>query len=608
MDKSLFPVSRVVSLLAALTGLLALGGQAQAATLTWSGTGANAQWNTAGNWFTGSLATGDSVVFSNTSSNVSTILGQDYSIADLTISGNATSPVSIGGANTLTLTGTGNVINTNSTGRNLSITANLVSGTSQTWTAGNGRTVTISGNVAGAAPTGVTNTLILTAVTTMTLSGDITDGSNGGALALQKGGNGTLNVQSSNLAVTGNFTAQGGVTNFSNNASSSDFSTFNVRDAIVNITSGRVGASNELRLGTGGSRAILNISSGARMTTGTSQAILGYVASTSSVLAQSGTVSVGGAGLRIGNSGTTFAAYTLSSGSLNVSSKIDVGGGAAANAIFSQTGGTAVTGTLNLLASGTASVAVVDISGGTFTAGVGAGIIVQSSTGTGLAVITVRGSGAVTAYGASGAAGARGLDLSQSSSTSTSILNLLTGGTLETKDIGKSGGASGRAVANFDGGILKTGTFSGATALIGGLDNAFVYGGGLTIDTTAQSGTISQALTAPAGYGVGVSGGSIAVSSGGGLGYIAAPVVTFSAPSGGGVQATGVATIDGNGTVTGITFTSPGSGYASNESVPRTAHLQCLHLRQWSLGRAPSPYWLNRLSPLTSPAMASRMR
>ena len=47
-------------------------------------------------------------------------------------------------------------------------------------------------------------------------------------------------------------------------------------------------------------------------------------------------------------------------------------------------------------------------------------------------------------------------------------------------------------------------------------------------------------------------------------------MVTFAAPAGGGVAATGVASIDANGTVTAVTITSPGSGYGNDEHVAVT--------------------------------------
>ena len=129
------------------------------------------------------------------------------------------------------------------------------------------------------------------------------------------------------------------------------------------------------------------------------------------------------------------------------------------------------------------------------------------------------------------------------------------------------GGAS--STINFDGGTLQAYSTNAGASFLNGLDNAFVYGGGLTINnSTGTAITIAQVLKAPVGYGIGADGSTITVV-GGGSGYIAPPVVTFAAPASG-VQATGVAIINSSGTVTGIIITSPGSNYTAGQSVAVT--------------------------------------
>ena len=59
--------------------------------------------------------------------------------------------------------------------------------------------------------------------------------------------------------------------------------------------------------------------------------------------------------------------------------------------------------------------------------------------------------------------------------------------------------------------------------------------------------------------------GSVIITNGG-SGYTTAPTVTFSAASGGGVTATGTATINGSGVVTAVTITNP--GYYPNQTAP----------------------------------------
>ena len=89
-------------------------------------------------------------------------------------------------------------------------------------------------------------------------------------------------------------------------------------------------------------------------------------------------------------------------------------------------------------------------------------------------------------------------------------MNVLTGGTLEVNQISAS---SGTSTINFDGGTLRAYATNAGANFLNGLTNAFVYPGGLNLDTNGQSVTIGQALTAPAGYGVGPSGSTISVSA-----------------------------------------------------------------------------------------------
>ena len=157
--------------------------------------------------------------------------------------------------------------------------------------------------------------------------------------------------------------------------------------------------------------------------------------------------------------------------------------------------------------------------------------------------------------------------VTNASNAATGILNVISGGTLEVNRIQAICRLTRwrAATANFDGGTLRAYSTNAGSNFFAGLTNAFVYPGGVTVYTNNSNVTIGQALTGPNGYGIGLSGGSIAVASGG-AGYIAPPVVSFAAPAGG-VAATGVAVINSSGAVTGIVITSPGSGYTSGQSV-----------------------------------------
>jgi autotransporter-associated beta strand protein len=205
---------------------------------------------------------------------------------------------------------------------------------------------------------------------------------------------------------------------------------------------------------------------------------------------------------------------------------------------------------------------VADVSGGTLsftgTAGrfMGVGSLNQAGA---RGILTVRDSGSVIVTSPDF------LITAATTASATGVVNLI-GGTLEVNRIAKTANASAQATFNADGGTLKVNSSNSGATFLQGLDNAFVYSKGLTVDTNGQSVTIGQALAAPVGYGILTSGSTLAVASGG-AGYVAPPLVTFAAPAGGGVAATGLATINANGTVTGITITSAGSGYAANETV-----------------------------------------
>ena len=81
-----------------------------------------------------------------------------------------------------------------------------------------------------------------------------------------------------------------------------------------------------------------------------------------------------------------------------------------------------------------------------------------------------------------------------------------------------------------------------------------IYANGGTISNNGLNIAIPAALLAPTGSGV----SSIQVS---GTGFTAPPLVYIS--SGNGLFATGVATIDNNGNLTGINITNPGINYTS---------------------------------------------
>ena len=395
--------------------------------------------------------------------------------------------------------------------------------------------------------------------------------SNGG---LTKTGTGTLTL-SGGLGFTGSLTVNRGTVAVSNAASVGALVIGGSAAAAptVSISSGTLrfgvsGIANDVIGASAGERGILEISGSATIANSNNSASLFYVgASGAGVVRQSGgTATWGGSGSATGGFATarnanSYGAYVISNGTMTTSGTnqwFAIGNGG--NGLFQQTGGS-VTATAAqqgvAFGLGSGGYGVADFSGGSFST---PSMFQIGSTGTGATgVITIRG-GAVQLGGI--------LNVTGTDNASTGIVNLLSG-TLEANRITKVTSGTAKATFNADGGTLKVNATNSGTNFFSGLDNAFIRSGGLTFDTAGQNVTIAQVLSAPAGHGVLASGSTLAVASGG-SGYLAPPLVTFSTPSGGGVAATGLATIDANGKVTGITITSAGSGYSSGETVTIT--------------------------------------
>jgi autotransporter-associated beta strand protein len=409
-----------------------------------------------------------------------------------------------------------------------------------------------------------------------------------------KAGAGALTLNGGNFAWSGGLTVGNGVLNLANNAATSSIGVLGIGTtagsgitATANISSGNLtcsGSTGPTYSGyvggaLAGVRGVLNIS-GTASVTGTGNYFL-IGATDSAGRSGAGVVNQSGgtnnlsalSGLMMLAQQGGYGSYQLSGGFLSVRGTQMRGW--TSGSLYSQSGGAATFGAggfiLNVYNNeATAGHTVADISGGTLTHTASGNFLDSgnysgaSASVNGYGILTVRSSGYVqeqsgnfyvTHFG-----GARG------------VVNLLSGGTIEANRIQKNGNANARATVNFDGGTLKAYSVNAGTNFLAGLDNALVYPGGLSVDNNGTSITIGQALAFPAGYGVGASGTTIPVPSGG-SGYIAPPVVKFAEPSGGGVPATGVSTIDANGTVTGILITSPGSGYSSGENVAVTFNL-----------------------------------
>ena len=397
---------------------------------------------------------------------------------------------------------------------------------------------------------------------------------------LIKTGTGTLNLAGAN-SYTGITTIADGTLVMSTGTSSLGAVTIGNTTSgsitpVLSITSGTESFSQRIGLGGAtGARGVLNISGTANVAANGDFIMFGGDGgvtnfNSSGVINQSGgTFTVNsfnvsfGAGILLGWSLNAYGAYVLSGGTLNYNPGAGIGEFTIANqnntaGLFSQSGGTANIDDAFAIGRSTTVAGVVDVSGGTMTHTSATNFMNTGYGGAATGVLTVRGTGTVQEQSGN-------FFVTGGNNASTGIVNLLTGGTLEVNRIQKTASASAKATINFDGGTLKVFSTNAGANFFSGLDHAFVYGNGVTIDSNGQNVTIGQALTAPGGFGIGASGSTIAVASGG-TGYIAPPVVTFAAPASG-VAATGVAVIDGNGKATGVIITSPGSGYTSGQNV-----------------------------------------
>lgn len=155
----------------------------------WTGA-AGTSWTDAGNW-TAAPAAGASVRFNNSSTaNLATVLNQDFSLAGITVI-NPAGPVSIGGANSLTLGAGG--LDLSAATSDLTVTAPLVLDASQTWNVANGRTLGISGAVTGSGSL----TVFGEGKVSLGASGILPNGATAGNLAVD----GTLDLNATSQSV-----------------------------------------------------------------------------------------------------------------------------------------------------------------------------------------------------------------------------------------------------------------------------------------------------------------------------------------------------------------------------------------------------------------------
>ena len=271
------------------------------------------------------------------------------------------------------------------------------------------------------------------------------------------------------------------------------------------------------------------------------------------------------------NAGGAYGYYNLSGGTMNVNSVVmhqGNNGGTTAYGVADITGGTLTIARTLLITrnsnGGYDDACVFNVLGGS--ASVTALSIRQGDGGRGHVGALTIGGGTGTASVATTASATVGLEIAggnNADSTSKSVVNLLTGGTLQVGIVTAGTATTPTSFINFNGGTLKaTATTSGGANFLtaANLGSVNIYSGGGTVDNNGQNITIGKALAAPTGSGL--TGGTLTK----GTGYIGAPYVEVTGGTATGSKlATAIAIMEddttGNGTyrVASIKITSPGT-------------------------------------------------
>ncbi|MBM3868228.1 MAG: hypothetical protein FJ384_04775, partial [Verrucomicrobia bacterium] len=389
-----------------------------------------------------------------------------------------------------------------------------------------------------------------------TFSGTLQNGGSFG-LGLTKTGTGMLTLSGTNTN-TGNFTVNGG--------------RLSVVTGTTTMTAGQFTTGSAAN-----TRGMLLIGSGASITTvdmdfgsnATAAAGAGYQTGGTVVL----TAADGNGVFGLGNANTGYGYYELSDGTLSLSRLTLSNPGSSGSGIFRQTGGVVNITTWTTVGHGSGTV-LLDLAGGAYNSGTNFAMGVDNAGST--SVVNIRGSAVFTAATGSTILLNRGDNANRDNMTN--VLNLLTGGTIRTASGGITNGTTSGATNNFvqinlNGGTIVTNqatanliNFNNTNNTLTANSGAFVYAGGLTVDTNGLNSTIPSPLRAPAGLGV----QSIAVSTEG-TGYIGAPLVRITGGTGSGATAMANMVDDGSGNGTfkigSLTITNPGTGYLVTDTL-----------------------------------------
>ena len=392
--------------------------------------------------------------------------------------------------------------------------------------------------------------------TSTTFSGTLQNGGSFG-LGLAKTGTGMLTLSGTNTN-TGNFTVNGG--------------------RLSMVTGPTTMSAGQFTTGSAANtRGMLLIGSGASITTVDMDFGSNATAAAGAAYQTGGTVALtagdGNGVFSLGNASTGYGYYELSGGSLSMSRLTLSNVASAGSGIFRQTGGVVNITTWTTVGHGSGTV-LLDLAGGVYNSGTNFAMGVNDAGST--SVVNVRDSADFIAATGSTILLNRGDNAARDNMTN--VLNLLTGGTIRTASGGITNGTTSGAANNFvqfnlNGGTIVTNqatanliNFNNTNNTLTANSGAFVYAGGLTVDTNGLNSTIPSPLRAPADLGV----QSIAVSTEG-TGYIGAPLVRISGGTGSGATAMANMVDDGSGNGTfkigSLTITNPGTGYLVTDTL-----------------------------------------
>lgn len=267
-----------------------------------------------------------------------------------------------------------------------------------------------------------------------------------------------------------------------------------------------------------------------------------------------------------GNSGGSAYGYQWG-GNYTTHTSLRFGATGSGNAVYTLAGG-AVNAGVSVVGEGADGIFNV-LSGGTYN---GAEISLGGKNEGALGVLNVAG-GAVNTNVYVNNFNTSGVSLNNSLTNATGILNISAGGQLAMTG-GISGSIGNSGTINLNGGTItyqrnasqinysaQYDPFNPTKTWMGGFTHAFIFPGGITVDTGTYTGAFSQALEGATGTGV----TGVTLTNGGGAGYQSQPTLSFTGGTlaGGvgtlGVEAQAVAKWDqSTGTITGVVVVCPG--------------------------------------------------